>query len=229
MENTPIQGTPHTRAMALYKAIRAVYKKSKIQYADAKYYERHEDTFYVHPDFFREAATRFSAAVLSRMDTHGYGIMDILPEHIRARVINWQSGARDNLGPRNAAAWRQAAITGNQPYRQIKDKERDPVEDPPIEHQAVPSWEWQDYNAEWWQRTGNEEADQAPYGDWRSNAPWRNRGEQSSASSSQATANRLGRPEPRRQQQSASSTSPTAPYQETSWNERSESWRQRDW
>ena len=117
-----MKGNAYTRALAIYKAVRVVYKVNKIQYADATYFEKQPDTFYVPPYFFFATARKYSAEVLARMDAFGYGILHILPEHLKERVVSYQAGLRTNLGPRKATAYRQAALTGWQAYRQIKDK-----------------------------------------------------------------------------------------------------------
>ena len=220
----PLEGKPHTRALAIYKAIRAVYKKSKIQYADAKEIDKDEDTFYVHPYFFHEIGGNVSADILCRMDQHGFGIMDFLTSHIRDRTLKWQSGLRERLGPRSGAAWRQPALTGREPWRQIKDKEPKEVLSPDVEDNAEQQGEWQDYDSEWWNRADQSQEDTA-FGRWREPArPWRT--PKPTSSSSQPASSRSGWQESSRTQSSASSHR-AQPYQENPWSERSETWKRR--
>ena len=70
-KDTAVRGNAYTRALANYKAVRVVYKVSKIQYADATYFEKQPDTFYVPPYFFFATARKYSAEVLARMDAFG--------------------------------------------------------------------------------------------------------------------------------------------------------------
>jgi hypothetical protein len=86
------RGTQKTRCLAVYKAVRAVYKVDKLQYADALYCEKTPDTFYVPQYFFFAKATMLSAAVLARMEGFGFGILHLLPEQIKKasdKLLGW--------------------------------------------------------------------------------------------------------------------------------------------
>ena len=70
------------RCLAVYKAVRAVYKVSKLQFADASFFERQPDTFYVPQYYFFVNAGNLATDVLARMDAFGFGITHRVPEQI---------------------------------------------------------------------------------------------------------------------------------------------------
>ena len=206
-----------SRCLAVYKAVRAIWHKDKLQFADALWIEQHPDTYYVPTHFFKFMAPKMSADVLCRIHAQGYGIMTMLSQDTQLRMSKWLAGERDFINPK---AGRQAALPAPKQLPQLRDRSESEV--PWRRRSSVDrGWQWREQSPGRWQQTDADEGDadetQSQVTSWSTQPPWR---QQAAASTEAAT----GWTDPPWQARSeSSSTSRPTPYR--SDDDRGQGWR----
>jgi hypothetical protein len=102
------------RSLAVYKAIRAIWHKDKLQHTDVPYFERKPDTFDIPLYFFKCMASKMSVEVLCRVDRQGLGVQYIVPKDIKDKRMEWFAGKRTHLGSKE-----HRSVGSSKPLKQI--------------------------------------------------------------------------------------------------------------
>ena len=98
----------NVRKVTFYKAVRAIWGKSYLQFSPCSMFDQRNDTLYI-PEFFVAGySVHFATATLCRMVEKHEAVLDILSDEMRMRVERYLGGERAHLGPKTDAQRRKA-------------------------------------------------------------------------------------------------------------------------
>ena len=183
--------TQWLRLMAVWRGVRAIWGKSKLQFTPCLYLGQQPDTFYVSPYFYKQTSQKMSAEVLFRLDGHGLRIYELIPDHLKIRMDSYRAGERANLGPRSRVEAERRQLAGERPRAMLRNVPEPRSSASRAASTARRGWQWREEAPGPWRRPGD---DEEPQGAWweRQEQPaqedrpggWNEQAWQSSATSS---------------------------------------------
>jgi hypothetical protein len=209
------------------RAVRAIWGKSRIQYADVEYPQRREDTYYVSERYWRMQSAHMGLEYLCRANNEGYGFIHIVSPEIAEAMQKWLAGERDNLRSKTVKS-----IAGPKQKKAIMNRDEEEKQEPQEREQT---WSWAESTRTTWsavQRPGQADDEQS-HSSWHTatqeqevRAPWQRQARPvtlTPAAQQQQQQSTTWQNPAWQAQSSSSSTSRTQPY--SSWNTKNDNWQ----